>query len=228
MPKRKSAVDEKFSFNECLEILATEGIDSENVPAELKGWVLVTALKKSSQTVHDQIFNDLYNNVLNGESGVRVSAPVEYESENEEEDSDSEVEEKGKGWTPAKHYSNPSKTSSGKIENRGAHMKKGAKQSSGPKVYQKIPKSQQKQRGRPKKEGGSSVAKKSTSSGYQKIPAHLQKKRGRPSLKEASVEEKDENSSVEAETAEGDNAEIEEKAESVKDDEVSAETAVEM
>ena len=78
MPKRKSAVDEKVSFNECLEILATEGIDSENVPAELKGWVLVTALKKSSQTVHDQIFNDLYNNVLNGESGVRVSAPVEY------------------------------------------------------------------------------------------------------------------------------------------------------
>ena len=78
MPKRKSAVDEKLSFNECLEILATEGIDSENVPAELKGWVLVTALKKSSQTVHDQIFNDLYNNVLNGESGVRVSAPVEY------------------------------------------------------------------------------------------------------------------------------------------------------
>jgi len=221
MPKRKSAIEEKFTFNECLEILATEGIDSENVPAELKGWILVTAMKKSSQTVHDQIFNDLYNNVLNGETAVRAE-PVEYESDVEDSD-DSEVEEKGKGWTPAKHYSGSSKSpgKAGKVENRGAHLKKGAIRGP-PKVYQKIPKSQQKQRGRPKKEG-SSVSKKS-SGGYQKIPAHLQKKRGRPSLKEEE--------SVEAETAEGDNEETgadEVAADEPKgEEEVSAETAVEM
>ena len=216
MPKRKSADDEKINFNECLEILATEGIDSENVPAELKGWILVTAMKKSSQTVHDQIFNDLYNNVLNGESAARAAEPVEYESE-EEEESEEEVEAKGKGWTPAKHYSNGGvKSSSGKVENRGAHLKKGAKPSSGPKVYQKIPKSQQKQRGRPKKDG-SAVSKKASGT-YQKIPAHLQKKRGRPSLKE----------SVEEETAEGDNAETGDNDEPKEEEEVSAETAVEM
>jgi len=223
MPKRKSAVDEKISFNECLEILATEGIDSENVPAELKGWILVTAMKKSSQTVHDQIFNDLYNNVLNGESAARAAEPVEYESE-EEEESEEEVEAKGKGWTPAKHYSNGgSKSSSGKVENRGAHLKKGAKPSSGPKGYQKIPKSQQKPRGRKKKDGSSAVSKKASGT-YQKIPAHLQKKRGRPSLK----------GSVEDETAEGDNVETGDNAETgdtdepKEEEEVSAETAVEM
>merc|ERR1712127_785866 len=118
-------------------------------------------MKKSSQTVHDQIFNDLYNNVLNGKSAARAAEPVEYESE-EEEESEEEVEAKGKGWTPAKHYSNGgSKSSSGKVENRGAHLKKGAKPSSGPKGYQKIPKSQQKPRGRKKKDGSSAVSKKS-------------------------------------------------------------------
>merc|ERR1712110_433749 len=142
MPKRKTAIEDSFSFNECLEILATEGIDSENIPDQLKGWVLVTALQKSSQHVHDKVFNDLHNHL----SKTKKKVEIIYDEEPETSESEAEEKEKGKGWTPSKHYSG-----------KGKSKKKDRKPGSGRKPkdgisavkYQKIPKHLQKKRGRP-------------------------------------------------------------------------------
>merc|ERR1712061_946846 len=118
------------------------GIDSENIPAELKGWTVVTALRKSSQNLHDHIFADLYDEIITGKKTTKIQ--MISDDELDEESSESEPEEKGKGWTPSKHYASSSKSKSKSPEKRGRKPKGGIAKA----VYQKIPKHLQKKRGR--------------------------------------------------------------------------------